>query len=504
MLIDRSLCSPKTWQNDEDVGGLYAASIYWSTMTVTSIGYGDIHPASSFEQVMCTLVMLLSSVAYAYVIASFCSVLTSLDPAKTEFRQMIDHLNKFIAMHHLSADMSSRLREYFFQTRHLQRQKADLRLLNQMSPDLQGEVTVQINTAWLERVTFLRECEPAMIVQVALRLQGIVYAPGELIPGDQLHILQRGVCVRDGRVRLAGTVWGEDMILSNAALMSSAPVRAITFAQVQTLRRRDLFAVTAMFPRMQMIIRKVAIRIALRREFIRQARANARDRDSCPHASRRSESVCDKLGEGVATRPPPSRGDTAASRIPARQPGASCRAAAAGVLLSRPYSQCSDGNDLQAQPANDAAESISRKVVEHLGEQLHTNQVGFAQLITKTHSELQQRVASQVNALGARLETRLDTRLAQRSGTSVAPSPGRRGAWRVAAGSLSTATPACSAHPGLIYAETGLLAASTPPPGRVGLSPLPAVSAGAPSELSVSGRAYVMKSVSAMNGNRTQ
>ena len=74
-------------------------------------------------QVVCVWSMLISSVAWAYVIASFCSVLTSLDPASTEFRQMIDHLNIFIASHHITPEMSTRLREYFFQTRHLQRQK---------------------------------------------------------------------------------------------------------------------------------------------------------------------------------------------------------------------------------------------------------------------------------------------------------------------------------------------------------------------------------------------
>ena len=72
--------------------------------------------------------------------------------------------------------------------------------------------------------------------QVALRLTSKVYAPGELMPGDQLHIMRRGVSVRRGKVLTAGAVWGEYVVLqvftSGATDMDRSAVRAITFVQV--------------------------------------------------------------------------------------------------------------------------------------------------------------------------------------------------------------------------------------------------------------------------------
>eukprot|EP00404_Azadinium_spinosum_P016017 CAMPEP_0180529830 /NCGR_PEP_ID=MMETSP1036_2-20121128/61592_1 /TAXON_ID=632150 /ORGANISM="Azadinium spinosum, Strain 3D9" /LENGTH=347 /DNA_ID=CAMNT_0022543585 /DNA_START=1 /DNA_END=1042 /DNA_ORIENTATION=+ len=49
---------------------LYAASFYWATMTLTSIGYGDIVPVTIAEYLVCSLCMLLSSVIWAYVIGA--------------------------------------------------------------------------------------------------------------------------------------------------------------------------------------------------------------------------------------------------------------------------------------------------------------------------------------------------------------------------------------------------------------------------------------------------
>jgi voltage-gated potassium channel Kch len=37
----------------------YCHGIYWSAMTLTGIGYGDIIPQNATEQIVCTALMLL-------------------------------------------------------------------------------------------------------------------------------------------------------------------------------------------------------------------------------------------------------------------------------------------------------------------------------------------------------------------------------------------------------------------------------------------------------------
>ena len=50
-----------------------------------------------------------------------------------------------------------------------------------MSPSLQGEVAIRCNERWLKRVWYLVHTEEEFLVQVALHLSAMVFAPGELV-----------------------------------------------------------------------------------------------------------------------------------------------------------------------------------------------------------------------------------------------------------------------------------------------------------------------------------
>ena len=52
---------------------------------------------------------------------------------------MIDDLNRFMTEYGFSATMQQKIREYFYQSRHLQTAKSHNALMEMMSPKLQGE-----------------------------------------------------------------------------------------------------------------------------------------------------------------------------------------------------------------------------------------------------------------------------------------------------------------------------------------------------------------------------
>ena len=86
-------------------GRLYAAALYYSVMTLTAVGKGyDELPAGPFgkeptvvtsvgEQVFATLLTLFSGLLWAWIIASFASILTTADPSETLYRNHLDTLN---------------------------------------------------------------------------------------------------------------------------------------------------------------------------------------------------------------------------------------------------------------------------------------------------------------------------------------------------------------------------------------------------------------------------
>ena len=101
---------------------MYIASLYWATMTVTTIGHGDITPTTEMESVMCICGMLLGASAYAYIIGSVCGVIALMDQATSKYNQQMDELNLYMSENRMPAKLRIKLREYFQYCKQLNRQ----------------------------------------------------------------------------------------------------------------------------------------------------------------------------------------------------------------------------------------------------------------------------------------------------------------------------------------------------------------------------------------------
>jgi hypothetical protein len=135
-------------------GDMYAAALYFSTMTLTTVGYGDISatPQNASEQWIATILMVASGVAWSHFAGTFVAFISSMDPATTAFRLSMRALNSFSEANALPAELRYRLRDFFFRTRHLEKSLATSDCLRKLSPSLQGEVLFRVNAAWLSKV----------------------------------------------------------------------------------------------------------------------------------------------------------------------------------------------------------------------------------------------------------------------------------------------------------------------------------------------------------------
>lgn len=65
--------------------GRYVDATYWTVVTLSSVGYGDILPTSRTERVFGIIVIIFGTFLYAYIVGSFTNMLSNMGQDKSNF-----------------------------------------------------------------------------------------------------------------------------------------------------------------------------------------------------------------------------------------------------------------------------------------------------------------------------------------------------------------------------------------------------------------------------------
>jgi potassium voltage-gated channel Eag-related subfamily H protein 7 len=258
---------------------IYTLAMYWSIMTLTSIGYGDIAAQTHIEYGFATVFMLIGAITWAYIIGSTCGIVATLDVETMQFRQTMDQLNAFMADELIPQALRRELRGYFHQARTLQAASAQKSLLDHMSPMLKGRVADHTVGGIVRKVPYFHGAEAEFLVEIAQHVENMVFAPNEVLDeGDLLYHLVRGIVALGGRVLSHGAVWGEDMILGCTEYQDTAAAMSLTYVEVVTLSKLDLEEVVEWFPKTAALLRKSLVKMTVQRGLIIEARKIKRAR----------------------------------------------------------------------------------------------------------------------------------------------------------------------------------------------------------------------------------
>ncbi|EQC38482.1 hypothetical protein SDRG_04190 [Saprolegnia diclina VS20] len=254
----------------------YIASLYWSVMTIGTIGYGDVSVVTSVERMIAILCMIIGCGSYSFIIGSICGLVSGLSEATTEFNQKMDHLNMYMAKEDLPQEMKIMFREYFLHMRDQMHHKYFAHALDTLSPGLRGEIEVYTSGEWIHRIPFFvggpTSQHIRFVTAITQRLEPMLYPPNEVMihmgdATDVLYIISRGLVARLGRLFGKGHFVGEDFVLNHG--VRHYEVRTLTYVDTLALRRDDLNAVleTGTFPFKKARIRRASILLAIARKM---------------------------------------------------------------------------------------------------------------------------------------------------------------------------------------------------------------------------------------------
>merc|ERR1719343_369491 len=206
---------------------------------------------------------------WAYIIGQVCTIMTSLSKTK-KFKQTMDQLNWIMEDKGMPQELREQLRRYYMETAELHRFEENKVILQQLSPMLQGKISMHLHHHWIEKVWYLQYISNKdIIIGISRRLKTMVFAPSEEIFFERtLFIVRRGLCIRKGRILFNGDVWGEDMVVSNEHLRDRCLARSVNHLEVIMLTFADLNEVVQTAPQARHKLRWTQVVIATKAAFV--------------------------------------------------------------------------------------------------------------------------------------------------------------------------------------------------------------------------------------------
>ena len=284
----------------------YIASAYWSTMTLTTIGYGDIAPVTQWERFFAIMLMVVGSAMYAYVVGTMCSVVQGLHATQLDFQSRVDRMNEYMVETQLPHSLRRRVRKYLLYTRDTTSSRPDESALTDLSPSIRMEISNFIYGKVMRSNKYFNDAPKPFLQALTGKLQRAIFGPLENIlrqgyTGTKMYILVKGSAQVermnadscDAKVldaMSAGDCFGEMTMLFGSRRHYT--VRTVTFCETLYLSRSRYRSVAALFPNYSERVRKKAVkqlwRNVLKSRAFRQAvekTRKMRDEDLCRNGS---------------------------------------------------------------------------------------------------------------------------------------------------------------------------------------------------------------------------
>mmetsp|Transcript_32682 Transcript_32682/g.41975 ORF Transcript_32682/g.41975 Transcript_32682/m.41975 type:complete len:757 (+) Transcript_32682:158-2428(+) len=267
-----------TWMVAEEIEDAhpftqYTVALYFATMTITTVGYGDVTPQNRDEYLLVTIVMIAGGFLWAYVIGGICTLVATMNFDKRRFQQDFDRVNSMLNDLGMPASFCTYVRRYMFNAESMLRRNCYKDLTELLTPHQQREIAVHRSRANLVQIPYLRDCTPESVLKVYSALKQMVYAPQEMLdlPHTLYIVVNNGIVVKSGNVYSLGCCLSVDFILENEQLIDKSVGTALTFVQVETLHRSVLFNVLEQFPLDYAVVRRAKIRLSLMRKVVELA-----------------------------------------------------------------------------------------------------------------------------------------------------------------------------------------------------------------------------------------
>lgn len=239
--------------------------LYWAIVTLNTIGYGDIHPATQLETIMTVIVIILGASMYAGVIANMANIVAQLDRTSVRHKQRVTKITEFMDQKDVPLKLRERVFQYFDRLWKHQRGLSEDEVLEMLPLSIKREMIHHATGTSLDQLPLLVGVRKRVRELIYERLhrefflrQDCLMEQGTVC--DRLLILTMGIAksITSSGIKKtetlipSGKVIGENIFFHRG--VCEASVYADELCETTVLYRDDLDQVLALYPEAKAIV----------------------------------------------------------------------------------------------------------------------------------------------------------------------------------------------------------------------------------------------------------
>ncbi|MDA3940561.1 MAG: ion transporter [Spirochaetia bacterium] len=247
---------------------LYIRAFYWTTTTLTTIGYGDILPQNTNQIIYVIFIEFIGAGMYGLIIGNIASLIANIDVAKAQHREKMEKLNTFLRYRDIPQDLSRKINSYFDYLWQTRRGYDESSVLAELPSSLKTWVSLFLNKDIIEKVPIFEGASEEFIKETIMNLRPVVYTPGDYIVtagelGFDMFFISKGnvdVVSADGSTIYAtlsdGHFFGEIALL--LSMPRTASIIAKGYCDLYSLDKETFEKILARYPAFAETIRELA------------------------------------------------------------------------------------------------------------------------------------------------------------------------------------------------------------------------------------------------------
>ncbi|KAL4480488.1 hypothetical protein ABPG72_022243 [Tetrahymena utriculariae] len=183
----------------------YINSLYFSFITMATVGYGDITPVSLQEKVFVIFMVVYSCGIFGYILSSIGNIFTERAQVKANYKRQLIDIIDYMRIRSIDQMLQQKAFQYLHYLEkmenynHLKGQQ----IVQKLSPDLQQQININSYYPFLKNSNYFKlNFKDSILIHASLKMKELTFGPGQII-FNQNDLDNRIYFILKGKVQLS-------------------------------------------------------------------------------------------------------------------------------------------------------------------------------------------------------------------------------------------------------------------------------------------------------------